>query len=422
MINLVILYSALERKNQVNERTSAEIKKIKFNLGEIKFTGFINDLKTAEKAAYETKDEYSGTILFIASGGTEALISKFAKILTQPVILLSSAAKNSLAASLEAYAVLKKSCKIKLLYYNNVDEILPQLKIFSVVCSAINKINNSKFGLIGKPSDWLLTSAEINHFGAFDTELVKYEIDELIKEIDNAPEEEADGISAELKRSYGSVDVPDSSLLDSSRVYLGVNKIIETGGLSSVSIRCFDLLEHGYTACTAVSMCNDEGITAGCEGDLQATFSAMIANYMLGKPGWMANPSVIDPVDNTLVLAHCTIPSKMLSDLSRSGLTTHMESGISTANRGPLYKRDVTVFRVGGNFDKLVAVRGEILESDMKYPSLCRTQVRLKLKGDINDWIENTVGNHQILVYGNLVEHLKDFCRFTGIEYIGIGN
>ena len=106
----------------------------------------------------------------------------------------------------------------------------------------------------------------------------------------------------------------------------------------------------------------------------------------------------------------------MISNLSKATLLPHMESGKCVAIRGLLKNCEVTLVRLGENLDKMLIAPGKIIRSDMQEPNLCRTQVEVKLKGSVEDWLTNTLGNHQILVYGNQESKLLDFCKFKGIK------
>jgi len=50
--------------------------------------------------------------------------------------------------------------------------------------------------------------------------------------------------------------------------------------------------------------------------------------------------------------------------------------------------------------------------------NLCRTQAIIQINGDLNKWLDSSLGNHQIIVYGDITEKLKTFCRLTDIEVI----
>ncbi len=363
-------------------------------------------------------DNISGIIIITASGGTEQLINSLVVESGKPALIIAVSRKNSIAASLESYSYLKDKHPVKLYISENPEEDRTQIECFAKVCSAVERINNSRFGLIGEPSDWLLSSTGIDSFGKFSTELIKLPTSEIVERVDKIDEQNSTELLKAIKSVYPNSSVADSSVRESAKVYSAMKQMIEENKLDAVSIRCFDLLEYKYTACMGMSMCNDEGIVSGCEGDIPAAFTMMIGTYITGEPCWMANPAVINKDENTVTFAHCTVPSRMIENLSGANLTTHMESGLSTANQGRLHNTDVTIIRINSDFNKLSVATGKIIESDMREPSLCRTQAVVKLHGSIGSWIESAPGNHHIVVYGNVVSMLQDFCNFTGVNII----
>jgi L-fucose isomerase-like protein len=330
-------------------------------------------------------------------------------------LLIATGDKNSLAASIELFSFLKNEHMIKLAYYEEEQTVIDIISSFIKVCRAIARINKAQIGVIGEPSDWLLHSKNINKFGEFNTKLLKFNTDKIVEFVSSFDESELEEVKPLLAHYEHSLE--EVAINDSLKVYLAMKKLVTEQKLDGLTIRCFDLLQYKYTACMGMSFCNDEGIVAGCEGDLHATFSMMIGSYLTEKACWMANPSTISIKDNTLILAHCTVPSEMIVDDTNSRLTTHMESGLSVANHGPMKLGLVTIFRIGENFDKIVATTGEIFETDMRNPSLCRTQANIKLNSNVTDWMENTLGNHQVLVYGDITDDLKLFSEFTGIKF-----
>lgn len=87
--------------------------------------------------------------------------------------------------------------------------------------------------------------------------------------------------------------------------------------LDAVTLSCFSLIEKlGTTGCLALALLNDEGIPAGCEGDLQSIFTLLIAKTLTGQAGFMANPAFINDDLNEIVMAHCTIAPQWWISLS----------------------------------------------------------------------------------------------------------
>ena len=84
-------------------------------------------------------------------------------------------------------------------------------------------------------------------------------------------------------------------MIKAMRLYRAIRKIVDEDRLSALTLSCFRLIEQtGTTGCLALSLLNDEGIIAGCEGDLQSVFTMLAAKVLTGKPAFMANPSMIN--------------------------------------------------------------------------------------------------------------------------------
>ena len=87
----------------------------------------------------------------------------------------------------------------------------------------------------------------------------------------------------------------------------------------------------------ALSLLNDDGIIAGCEGDLQSIFTLLAVKALTGKDGFMANPSMINSRTNELILAHCTVG---LKQTERYIIRNHFETekGEMTMCTAAIYK------------------------------------------------------------------------------------
>ncbi len=420
MINLFVVFSQIEKKSSVEKRTKSTVDFLINEISSLKFKGFFSNPKQINEFLSSSEEIINPSIIINSSGGTESVIDSFTRKLNLPILVLADSKRNSFASSLEAYAFLKNEFSIKIFYAETESEKFEEAKKFARAIEAVNLINNTNFGLIGEPSNWLLTSQNFNGFGDFETKITKIEIDKLVSKVNEVSSDDSKEIVEKWKKTYSAISVNEKSLFDSARVYLALKNLVEDYKLSSLSVRCFDLLQHNYTACMGISLCNDEGITSGCEGDLPATFTMMIAQQLTGRPAWMANPSSVNKEKNEVIFAHCTVPSSFLADKAKAGLTTHMESGLSTAIRGPLRNSEVTIIRMGSDFKSITIVKGKIQMSDMQDENLCRTQAVIKLESDVNKWIESVLGNHQIIVYGDINRELAYFCEFAKVKLIQI--
>ena len=198
-------------------------------------------------------------------------------------------------------------------------------------------------------------------------------------------------------------------------IYLSLRNIVNKYDLKGFTIRCFDLLNTvKSTSCLALALLNDEGIIAGCEGDIPAMISMYAALKVLHQPSFMANPSLLDVNNRELIIAHCTIPLKMTTSYK---FDTHFESNIGIGIKGELKEEDILLFRISSDFTKYAVLRGTIEENLNRY-NLCRTQIKVKIHDDITYFLKKPLGNHHIIVYGSNPKELEDYLDSLGLTKV----
>jgi L-fucose isomerase-like protein len=101
--------------------------------------------------------------------------------------------------------------------------------------------------------------------------------------------------------------------------------------------------------------------------------------------------------DNTIVLAHCTLPLSMCESYK---LNTHFESGIGVAIKGNIKEQEITIFKLARNLKDYYVSTGKII-TNINENNLCRTQIVVKLDDDVKYFLNRPYGNHHIIVLGN---------------------
>lgn len=353
-------------------------------------------------------------IFFIKSGGTEVKFKELYENLNYPFyFLLSTNSDNSLAASLEISAFLRERNKKVFIFHGDAGTIAKEIIKYEKIVETKIKLKASKFGVIGSPSEWLIGS-EINYSKLKEKlgiSLIDIEMSELVKEINDATSENRTPYRDDLiKKSY------DKNTLENAlKIYNGLKKIVLKKGLNGVTVRCFDLLKiFKNTGCIGLSLLNSEDIIAGCEGDIPTFVTMVIINYLTGEPSFMANPSSIISEKNEVVLAHCSVPLKMLDNFS---LDTHFESGIGVGIKGELTKGEATILKISNNLTNYFISQGKILDN-LNNSNLCRTQIRMQLKENVNYFLKNSLGNHHVVCKGNQKDILKEFLELHNMKSV----
>lgn len=378
-------------------------------------------------ADYDSRD----SIIYIRTGGTEGL---FKSVFCPhgetvipggaPVRLLASGQSNSLAASMEILSWLEQQGLEGLILHGDTaspnplpkEEVINKAVYTPLSVSALSGSRNAaqsaplagkRFGIIGKPSDWLISS-DVDYEKVkvrLGCELVDVDIRELVDVVRSMTATEHHEPPASLhpltRPGFGRA-IDSEQLQLAVDVYDALKMLIGRYALDGLTLRCFDLLDTlRTTGCLALALLNSEGYVATCEGDIPAMLSMAVGRVVCGESGFQVNLSRAEGDD--LLFAHCTIPLTMTKQYS---FDTHFESGIGVAIRGDLEEMaDATLFKLSADLTRFVAEDVQLLRSQSE-PNLCRTQVWVHAPGLKGYLLHHPLGNHHILLPGHQRERL----------------
>lgn len=383
-INIYPIVSSLHQKDRINKETLTllkELEKISNHIFEI------TDLDNFYNADL--------SLILVQSGGSEQLFLRQFKKLKGPYYLLTYGHNNSLAASLEILSYLKDhNLNGEVLHGSNqyiakrIDELARHAKEVKY-----------RYGVIGKPSDWLIAS-NVNYSDAMDNlsvQLVYIPIDEVVKYYKSSKI----SFTNEANLAFN-----EKELYKAERLHNALKTIKEKYMLDGLTIRCFSLLNKlKTTACLSLSLLNKDNIVATCEGDIATMLTMHITNKLFNQPGFQANPSRIDVLNSKMVLAHCTLPLSMCESYKAN---THFESGIGVAIKGELKQEKITIFKLSKNLKDYYVTTGTIL-NNLNESNLCRSQIEIKVDENIEYFLNRPFGNHHVIIYGDHKQEIIDF-------------
>ena len=350
-----------------------------------------------------TFSQYKLNLIFVRTGGTEAMFTEIYQKLKGPFYLLTTGEFNSLAASMEILAFLKQKQEQAEIIHGEECDIALKIETLYHQRADYNEVIKAKLGVIGKPSDWLIASMVDYEVikRRMGIELLNIDISELLETTKSATIPTNATIHQVMSHKFDEL-----TLTQALKLYQGLWLLITKYGLSGLTIRCFDLLTTiKNTSCLGLAILNSEGFIGACEGDIPAMISMYILREITGSPGFQANPAQIDHKNNEIVFAHCTLPITMATSYT---LMSHFESGLGVAVRGILPQTTVTIFKLANDLQKCFISRGEILEN-LDSDHLCRTQIRIKMVKDVSYFLTEPLGNHHIIVLGDYVEKLEKY-------------
>jgi L-fucose isomerase-like protein len=355
-------------------------------------------------------------VFLVATGGTErAVLDTIAlrreEVGDEPVILVAHRAHNSLPAALETLAAIQQTDGRGRIVFVTGDAPSDTVALDEAVgdVEAMLRMRSTRLGIVGGPSSWLVASSP-------DAEVVRRRWGPDIVTVDPTRMIELTRVpvvpTGALAERFTQVADPVRSTIERGAVNhaMGVRSalgdVLENDDLDAVTVRCFDLLgDPGTSGCLALASLNDDGIVAGCEGDVPSTLAMLLVRHLLGRPSWMANPAMVDVETNRLVLAHCTVAPSMVDGFA---LDTHFESGKGVGISGRFAAQPVTLIRIGGSdLEECWIVEGDIVATGDD-ADLCRTQVTVALSsGQVGDLLTHPLGNHLVLAAGHHEARLR---------------
>jgi L-fucose isomerase-like protein len=356
----------------------------------------------------------NGSIPFavvVGTGGTEqSVIERWERRQLmnagEPALVIAHRSDNSLAAALESLASIRqRGGRGRIVMIERLAEVASAVRHHT----AYLRLRNSRLGLVGTPSDWLVASRP-------DAAVVRDRWGPTLVPVD-LPDSAAAGsseVTVELGRRWSELDtdvvVRRSEVDLAASLHEPLSNLMSANDLDAISVRCFDLLRSLNTSgCVALAELNSAGAIAGCEGDIPSTIAMMLVRELFGTASWMANPAWIDPSNGEIELAHCTVAPSLVEDVS---LRTHFESGIGVGISGRFRRQHVTLLRIGGaGMDELWVSDGDLIATGSS-EHLCRTQASVVVPPrQAAELLDRPLGNHLVMVPGMHAEEISTWWR-----------
>jgi hypothetical protein len=170
----------------------------------------------------------------------------------------------------------------------------------------------------------------------------------------------------------------------------------------------------GIMPCLTLTLVNDSGKMAYCEGDFVVIPSGILMHFISGKPTYFCNPTF--PRGNRMMFAHCTAPRMMDGKtLEPAQIVTHYESDHGAATHVDFRRgQEVTVIKPDFEAAHWMTTKGII--RDTPFMDTCRAQVELELDADPQELVRSLRGFHCMLAYGDYTREIEYAANKVGIR------
>lgn len=361
----------------------------------------------------ETREEYkiiyegalgsyltSADFILVLTGGSEPEILSSAGDYN---ILLAWPHYNSMPAALEAAAALKSMGRfVEVVQLEGPGAPPPLAKVERLVRLVDLLKRSPRLALVGSPNRWLVSSGLAGYPNLFIDEEGVYRRSLGL----GARGEAEELISRAVESSFGAGEL--------ERPLAYAEALREAAGdVDGITLGCwcFDfgrVRERGWTPCISLAVLNDWGLTAACEGDLRALYSAVVLRRLSGKPAWISNVNMV--TDSVLLLTHDGAPPSFgrYSIIPRMATKAVAALGVEVPPGVP-----TTLLRVSGDLKKAILLRG--VTDVAQRIEACNTQVAVKLpEGAGRAVLRAGLGNHLAYVLDDVYEEARAYLEHLG--------
>ena len=123
----------------------------------------------------------------------------------------------------------------------------------------------------------------------------------------------------------------------------------------------------------------------------------------------MANVIDVDLETNSVIFAHCTVPTSMVSLYE---ITSHFETGQSVAIRGTFEPQEITILKVAGTDLSKYWISEGVITHNLTNEHGCRTQIHATLSEPVKYFLDESLANHHVVIRGNHQQKLLEFFKF----------
>lgn len=263
----------------------------------------------------------------------------------------------------------------------------------------------------------------------FGTEIKKIELKRVLDAYNAVTNSQAE---AETERWISGaemvVEPSKEDIFKSCKLALAFEKLLDEEDATVMTVDCYgtmwdNTIKLPAYPCLGFTRLNNIGLGGICESDLQSAMTHIIFQGLIGKPGFISDPTV-DESSNSLILAHCLGTTKMDGPDGPAApykLRTIMErqEGVVPQVKMRIGQKVTQAILIGTNL--LLYFTGEIVDTpvSLEHDRGCRTKITVKVDGDVEKlWKNWSSGLHRVTCYGDITKELKHFCRFKETKLV----
>lgn len=390
-------------------------------------TGVVmHDLDTVREAAESLKNaEFDALLLCIATWSEDHHLLDLLSFVDKPIILRAYPAfdTGSLCMAHQVGSVFTDIGKSYDFIYGEPDDRDCALKAKALASpySLAETMSHVRLGTIGGRVRGM-TEIAYDEFAIKEkigARIINIDEKEMLGKVAEITDEEAVNILDEKNKIIPPCRITSTKegLIESAKFYGALRSLCDEYELQALAVKCYTTFMG--KVCLAYSVLAEEGIMGSCEGDVTSGIAMTMMYELSGRPVNNTDLLYLDNEKNTILFAHCGS-----SGFSIAGGEIEL-APVRLAETGVCCKfvmapGKVTALNLVGHGDKfrMAVMTGDAVPCGMEFPG---NPVVVRFDADVDDinqWIiDNGIGHHWMIGYGDFRNELKRFAEIKGIIY-----
>lgn len=301
------------------------------------------------------------------------------------------------------------------------DKLCSLLKAYHVV----KAMKHTNLGLLGyRPTAFYNCSFDEGLIRrTFGIKIEETDLKVIFDKMDALPAEDYQTDMKNMSEAYDTSKLPEGHLENHSKLYLALKQVMSEQNYDFGTLKCWPEMGNLHTTpCAVLGRLADDGISIGCEGDVDAEIAQIAEYYLTGQPGFITDMININEEENYITFWHCGNAAPSLCNPKYGvELRNHPLAGQGTAFYGALKPGKVTVARfcnIDGAY-KLFLMSGEAVDMD-RYTKgiMANVKVHTPVREVTERIIEEGIPHHYSLVWADVAAELKEICGLLKIPVI----
>jgi len=310
-------------------------------------------------------------------------------------------------------------------------EFKTKIENFGRTCLAVDGFFGARIGQVGPRPMQFETCAvnEVTMIDVFRQRVVPITLAEIFEEAKKleSDDKKLKKILAEITGRVKCEGVPSQSFEKMARLEVALHEFIDREVLSCLGIQCWTAMQniYGVSSCLTMGRLTEQGYPAACEVDLHGALT-MLIQYLISfrnVPPHFIDWTIQHQEDSNKFFAwHCgNAPQCLVAKNDSVNVNKHsvlaLDNSYGTAEF-QLREGFVTINRLveyDGEF-KLLITKGRIVPDSRKLRGSWSWVEVDDLEELYDTLVYEGFTHHASMIYGEYIDSLVEFCRFTGIE------